>query len=272
MKIHQPFLSLLACASVACLHAEDAPAADPYLKDQLATNIDPQPAGRPNISVCYETFSVPLRLAAKLRREWKNDAGLYTRLTSASAKDGVRQESFDVARCLSSQKVKVECITEELYPTEFEAPELPNTVGVAVSPPDTSNPAPSAADVSKTNPPPAGGGSLPTPGTPTSFQTRNVGRTFEFEATMGGSPANPVVDIRLVPEIISLVGKDAWGQGVSQAEMPRFETQRVNTSMTVSLGRPTLFGTMNRPPDSQADPDSANRVWFAFITVKSVAP
>lgn len=265
MKIHQSFLSVL--ASVACVHAQDAPAVDPYVKQAPPTNTGSRPEANPNISMCYETFSVPLALAAKLQRERQADAELYARLTNPVAKDGVRQESFDIVRGLSANKVRVVGVTEEIYPTEFEAPELPNTLGIAVSSPGSAT----ANNLSKDNPPVAKLDSLPTPATPTSFDTRNVGRSLELVAVIGG-PAGPFADLVLSSSFVTLVGREGWGQGMSRAETPVFESQRVNTGITVRLDRPFLVGTMNRPPDSATDQDSAKRVWFAFVTVKAPKP
>ena len=264
MKIHQTLLPVLASVSFACLHAQDAPAADPYVKDTPPANTDSPAPGNPNISICHETFSVPLGLAAKLQRERKTDAELYARLTAPAAKDGVRQESFDIVRTLSGHKAKAVCVTEEIFPTEFEPPELPNTIGMAASP---AGPA-TADNLSKENTPATKLDNLPTPGTPTSFNTREVGRSLEFEAMLMGGPAGPFVDLVLSPSFVSYAGREGWGQGASLAETPIFESQRTTTGITVRVERPFLVGTLNRPPDSAADPDSAKRVWFAFVTVK----
>lgn len=266
MKIHQSFFSVL--ASVACVHAQDAPAVDPYVRQAPPANTGSRPEANPNISICYETFSVPLALAAKLQRERQADAELYARLTNPVAKDGVRQESFDIVRSLSANKVRVVGVTEEIYPTEFEAPELPNTLGVAASSAGSAT----TDNLSKDNTPATRLDNLPTPSTPTSFDTRDVGRSLELEATLMGSPAGPFVDLVLSPSFVTFVGREGWGQGMSFVEMPVFESQRTTTGITVRLERPFLVGTMNRPPASATDQDSAKRVWFAFVTVKVPKP
>jgi hypothetical protein len=48
--------------------------------------------------------------------------------------------------------------------------------------------------------------------------------------------------------------------------MPDFDTQRIHTSSTLRLDQPFLLGTISRPPVSKVDPDSSNRVWYAFVT------
>lgn len=226
-----------------------------------------------NISVCYETFSVSLALAAKLQREDKTDAELYTLLAAGAEKDGIRQESFDMIRSKSSQKATVECISEEIYPTEYQPPSMPATVGVAITPPavkDVPTPVPDTARL-KDAPPLDALGGLRNPATPTSFETRNAGRVFDVEATMSDSE-NPVVDLKLVPEHVTMVGRSAWGQGLSLTEMPVFETQSSKMSLTARPDQPILLGTLSRPPVSRVDPDSEQRVWFAFVTVMIVKP
>ena len=71
------------------------------------------------------------------------------------------------------------------------------------------------------------------------------------------------IDLQLSPETVTLVDRVSWGQGT---EVPIFETQRVITALTLISGQPRLVCTPSRPPVSKADADSANRVWFSFVT------
>ena len=225
-----------------------------------------------NVSVCYETFSLPLAMAAKIQREQLTDSELYARILGAVEKEEARQESFTVLRARSGQKATTESISEQIYASEFEPPELPNTIGVSIIPaevkeasspiPDTSK-LKDAADLDSF-------ADLKTPATPTSFQTRNVGNTFEIEPTLGAD--NKILDLRLAPEHVALVGQSTNGQGLSKTEMPIFEAQRINTSASFFIGQPFLLGTVSRPPNSKVDPDSATRVWFAFVTATLAKP
>jgi hypothetical protein len=273
MKTHLLFLVL---ATVASLNAQEKPAADPYIKDPSPTNLDPRPvAGFRNLSICCETFSLPLSLAAKLRRDRVPDAELYARLGAQNGKDGIRQESYDLVRCMSkdrSQRAIAESISELIYPTEYVESTMPATVGIHVMPSARGESTAAATNLSKAVPPAEGDGGLLNPITPAAFDTRNVGRTFEVEGTMSDGPLSPFVNLRLVPEIVSYVGREVWGQGISQAAMPIFECQRLNTSITVRINQPTMLGTMSRPSVSRVDPDSAKRVWLTFVTVKMVQP
>lgn len=262
MKIHSSLALLVLAASV---HAQPAPAEDPHeLPSQPPTNV----------SVCYETFSAPLALAAKLQRDDKSDSELYALLAAAEGKDGIRQESFDMVRCKPSQKATVESITERIYPTEYEPPELPYSIGVAITPPpvkDTPAPVPDAAKLKDALP--LENISVPTsPASATAFETRNVGRTLEFETSVNDDPQRPTVHLIITPEFVTQVERRAWGQGLSKTELPGFETQRIDTAVVAAVDHPMLLGTASRPPVSQADPESAQRVWFAFATVTIVKP
>jgi hypothetical protein len=49
--------------------------------------------------------------------------------------------------------------------------------------------------------------------------------------------------------------------------MPEIETQRMEATIQVKAGKPSLLGTFNRTPESKIAPLAPTRVWFAFITV-----
>ncbi|MES2659670.1 MAG: hypothetical protein V4689_13720 [Verrucomicrobiota bacterium] len=275
----------IAALTIVSLHAQEKPAASPFEdnKDPSAAPADPYreskavpatPASVLNavISVCYEDFSLPLATAAKLQREQLADSELYARITAAVEKQTARQETFVMLRGKSGQKSVSEGVSEFIYPTEYERPVLPASLGVAISPPevkDAATPIPDATKL-KDAPPPDSLTGLRMPAIGTAFDTRNVGVVFEMETTL--SDDGKRVDLRCVPEHIDMVGRTAWGQDISTTEMPAFESRRINSSTAVQINRPHLLGTMNRPPNSKVDPDSANRVWFAFVTITLAKP
>jgi len=63
-----------------------------------------------------------------------------------------------------------------------------------------------------------------------------------------------------------------WGQGLGSVTMPEFERQSLQLGITAHIGRPVMLGTFNRTPDSKLDPDSANKVFYAFMTVSVAKP
>jgi general secretion pathway protein D len=150
----------------------------------------------------------------------------------------------------SGQKATIEIIREFIYPTEYEPPELPNSVG---------------ANGGGTNPVTGAqtGGIFPvTPATPTAFETRNTGVTLEIEPTIGDNDF--VIDLRFVPEIVEFEGfinygspiqspsTDALGNPTSvtitenRIEMPVFSSRRVNTSLTIYDGYTVAVGGLMR--------------------------
>lgn len=264
MKIH-PSLALLALA--AALHAQAPPPVNQVVEEAGADYSR-------SITVCHETFSVPLAVAAKLHREDKSDAEIYAFLVSGQEKDGIRQESFEVLRAKSSQRATTESICEFIYPSEYEPPSIPGNVGVSMAPPPVKGAPSPVPDTARLQDAPALGslGSLRVPSFGTAFETRNTGRTLEFEATIGDDPKATTVHLRISPEQVILVGRSAWGQGLAKTEMPTFETQRATTSIVARLDQPLMLGTPSRPPVSKLDPDSSQRVWFAFATVSIFKP
>lgn len=250
MKIHTLLITTFAIAS---LSAQDKPSS----KEAAGEEIPEAPA---NLSVCYEDFSLPLAMAAALQREHLSGGALYTKLLAAVGKDGVRQETFALVRGKSGQKSTTENISEDIYPAEYQPGQVSDAVTTSapgISP--DAKPQGAAADGPV--------GLARVPATPTAFETRNAGFTLEVEPTL--SEDGLIADLRLVPEHITLVGQSTAGMEFSTTEMPIFETQRMNLSVTVRINEPYLLGTVNRPPGSKQDQDGGARVWFAFATVKA---
>ena len=215
------------------LAAQDSTARDPFVRT-AATATAPSESTPKFISICYEVFSLDLAEAAALHRQKLSDGKLYVELTARVTKGKAKQESFAVVRTKSGQRATLGSISEFIYPTEFTRP-VPPASGAPTSPNATV--------------------------TPSAFETRNTGFSLEAEATMGEN--DEFIDLQLSPETVTLVDRVSWGQGT---EVPIFETQRVITALTLISGQPRLVCTPSRPPVSKADADSANRVWFSFVT------
>ena len=150
----------------------------------------------------------------------------------------------------SGQKATIEIIREFIYPTEYEPPELPNSVGT-----QQTTVVPGTATST--------GGSFPvTPATPTAFETEPTGVTLEIEPTIGENDF--VIDLRFVPEIVEFEGfinygspiqapaTDALGNPVvsviteNRIEMPVFSRRRVNTALTIYDGYTVAVGGLMR--------------------------
>ncbi len=268
MKIHTLLVTIFA---IAFANAQDK-GADPFVAGKAApeATVIPQISGGDedsessdpvNMSFCYEDFSLPLAQAAALQREGLSGAQLYAKVIAAVSKDSVRQETFCVLTTKSQQKCTNENGSELIYPTAFEPAQLSDAVTTGVPGTDKDGKATPAGPL----PVPGPVAIARTPATPTAFETRNLGFTFEMEPTFSD---HQHIDLRAVVEHVDFAGRSAWGQEFSTIEMPNFEAHRINISVMLKVGEPFLLGTINRPPVSTLDPDSANRVWFAFITAK----
>jgi general secretion pathway protein D len=160
----------------------------------------------------------------------------------------------------SGEKALIEIIREFIYPTEYEPPELPNSIGSSFS------------DGGGLGGLGGGASSFPvTPATPTSFETRNTGITLEIEPTLGGNDF--VIDLRFAPEIVEFEGFVNYGSPIqspatdflgnpttvtiteNRIEMPVFSTRRVTTALTIYDGYTVAVGGLMRE-DVQTVEDS----------------
>lgn len=256
------------------LNSQAQESTDPFAAsaDSIITssNADFQIISPRVISLCCETFSLPLAEAAAYQREGISDALLYQRLVEGTEKEGsTKQESFILARLLPGARSSNRSVVEDIYPTEWEPAELPNSIGVAITNRKTEeNPKPivdldrvaqlkTAADVSNIS-------NIATPATATSFDTRDTGLAIEAEAILGAN--DKVMNLRISLNHALSAGRSQWGQGKSLIEMPEFELRQLIVGTVVSVGKPNLLGTLNRPAHSKIDTDAANKVWYSFVT------
>jgi general secretion pathway protein D len=179
-----------------------------------------------------------------------DDVEMQMMMRGLSQKKGADLMTAPSVTAKSGQKATIEIIREFIYPTEYEPPELPNSVG------QTSGQQSLLGGGSS-------GGSFPvTPATPTAFETRNTGVTLEIEPTIGENDF--VIDLRFVPEIVEFEGfinygspiqtsgSDALGNSTvtvvteNRIEMPVFSVRRVNTALTIYDGYTVAVGGLMR--------------------------
>lgn len=131
----------------------------------------------------------------------------------------------------SGQRAKVAITREFIYPTEFDPPQIPQTVSSSLG----SNPI--------------------VPATPTAFEMRETGITLEAEAVV--SADGKTVDLNLVPSSVEFEGFIDYGSplslsgaavplGASSSEnhilQPIFRTNKVTTSVSVWDGNTIVLG------------------------------
>ena len=182
-----------------------------------------------------------------------SDGQVQMIMRGLSQKKGTDLMTAPSVTARSGQKATIEIIREFIYPTEYEPPELPNSVG------QQGGGFFGGGGITGGG----GGGSFPvTPATPTAFETRNTGVTLEIEPTIGENDF--VIDLRFVPEIVEFEGfinygspiqspsTDALGNPVTaiitenRIEMPVFSTRRVNSALTIYDGYTVAVGGLMR--------------------------
>jgi len=102
----------------------------------------------------------------------------------------------------SGERSKIEIIREFIYPTEYEPPEVPNTI--------TST---TVIDLTTGESATASPATAATPAHPTAFETRNVGVTLEVEPTVG--PDKKYIELSLRPELVEFEGFINYGSPIN---------------------------------------------------------
>jgi general secretion pathway protein D len=197
-----------------------------------------------------------------------SDSEVKMIMRGLSQKKGTDLMTAPSVTAKSGQKATIEIIREFIYPTEYEPPEIPTSVGGGNQ----------GGGIGGGG---GGGGTIPvTPATPTAFETRNTGVTLEIEPTIGENDF--VIDLRFVPEIVEFEGFINYGSPIQSSvetsifgdvldpftnlittgvigsepntitltenriEMPVFSVRRVNTALTIYDGYTVAVGGLMR--------------------------
>ena len=207
--------------------------------------------------VHLEAFSLPPVAARKALIAHPKEAALYAWLDAEMTKQdsGVRLERDSVTRVRGGQRSKTEGIDEYAYPTEFDPPQIPQTISLPVG--ATGSVLPGTEKVFAPWP--------ITSTTPTSFEYRNTGWTVETELTFMEDGKS--VDVNLAPVNTRVAATVRWGLP-GEIFQPVFETQRCLTQVSMLIGQPSLVSTFS-PPVNTGVPggNKDDRVWLLFVTV-----
>lgn len=148
-------------------------------------------------------------------------------------KKGVDMMAQPSVMTRSGQAADVKILREFIYPSEYEPPELPNSVG-------------------------SGAGATPvTPATPTAFETKEVGISLEVLPVADANKR--YVDVTLSPSFTDFDGFVNYGSPINSTVegllgtetvkvtenailMPVFSAQRTNTQLTVADGSTIVIG------------------------------
>ena len=198
----------------------------------------------PSWDVTCEVFSLSLPEAARLKRLRQTDEKDYAELVRRVESGQAKLEEFKMMRAVEGEATKSEEISEMTYATEFTPPELPNEIGKL------------SEEIEKAK-------MLISPASPTAFDTRNVGSTMEVKLH---HEAGDSIELESTLSLVSYVGRQVWGQGMAEVEMPRFAVQRVKTALKLKPDSATLMGSIS-PPEALQPKDGERQVWLAFVAV-----
>lgn len=239
---------LVACAWVAFSQWLAAQEATPEF-DPLGENVVlPQ-----LVRVQAEFIEVPHETLTRLLlqpREGADDSGLRQELAKLAEEGKATVVETMLCTARSGEKSLAESLKEYIYPTEWEPAELPNEIHTTAS-------GDKLTGVSRDN---------ATGPTPTSFETRNLGSTFEIEPTIGAN--GKIIDLRFQPEIVYHVGNETWAEwkdkrGDASVRMPTMYSLRLTTAATLMAGKP-LFVAALSPKGENGFPDFKRKV-MVFI-------
>jgi len=181
-------------------------------------------------------------------------------IRALNQKKGVDLLSAPRVTTKSGQRAMIEIVREFRYPTEFQPPQIPQTVGAVRT--DTGT----VGSII----PLSGGSNVPvTPTTPTHFETRNTGVTLEVEPVVG--PDGVTIDLNLVPQVVEFEGFINYGSPIlapsssflntvtgglinsppsvltpNVINQPVFSTRKVTTSVSVWDGQTVVLGGLMR--------------------------
>jgi general secretion pathway protein D len=180
-------------------------------------------------------------------------------IRALNQKKGVDLLSAPRVMTKSGQRAVIEIVREFRYPTQFQPPQIPQTVGSVRTDAGigTIIPVGSASTVPVT------------PTTPTAFETRNTGVTLEVEPVVG--PDGVTIDLNLVPQVVEFEGFINYGSPILSPQssffntvtggiiaapqsvitpnvinQPIFSTRKVTTSVSVWDGQTIVLGGLMR--------------------------
>jgi general secretion pathway protein D len=178
-------------------------------------------------------------------------------IRALNQKKGVDLLSAPRVTTKSGQRAVIEIVREFRYPTQFDPPKIPDSVGSNVG-----------GNLGALDPVTGlfSGGSVNsfpvTPTTPTSFETRNTGVTLEVEPVVG--PDGVTIDLNLVPQVVEFEGFINYGSPIQTTtagpmgvpitavitpntiNQPIFNSRKVTTSVSVWDGQTVVLGGLMR--------------------------
>ncbi len=237
---HLPILlgGILSLSASALLLRAQAPATpeDPFVKNQAESAAPGQKGGWQNCFMVLEIYALEKNDALSVIEGERGGAARYSRTTELAKAGNARLETLTALSGKGGQRAVALAIDEVRYPTEFSPP--PDDKGIA---------------------------------SPTAWETRNAGDTFEVEPVILADQRTCVLN--LAPQHVTLAGfrDEQAGAGDAPVSQPIFHSQKLSTSASASSGEPLFLGTYTPAPLSADDPKS-NEVWLAYLRIDLQGP
>lgn len=229
----------------------------------------PPPPPKPaDVTVEIHVFSMPRAVAVETVLGQPTGTDFANVLKAVQALAAEKKATLVATPTLttgSGQRAVIESISEQIYPTEFEPPQIPQSVSQETVAPQTVT---TTKKVTKTTTVTEQISAIVpiTPTTPTAFATRNTGLTLECEPVV--SEDRKAISINLVPQTVALhrTIKYKTANG-GEIEQPEFYTKKITTSVTVKNGGVTFLGTLE--PDKLLSKDvDLTEVVFLRATIR----
>ncbi|BDS07841.1 hypothetical protein NT6N_28810 [Oceaniferula spumae] len=257
------FFGLAAAAGIVSLTAqpESKPAAEKP-NGAPAAKVEEIDVSR-NVRVQFDYIEIPLATMSKLMVDdeaTKTDTILRARVAELVKTGKAKLLEVQMLTVPDGQKATTESIREMIYPTEYEPPELPNTIHIHTGQAKDGTTV-IGAEFAK---------DVATGPTPTAFETRNVGSTLEIEPSI--DPDAPYISLRFAPEIVYYIENLTYAEwngkhGKADIVMPVFYSLRVTSAATLANGKPTLVTAMS-PKDDKGVTDHTRKILvFAKATI-----
>lgn len=244
-------VATLALALIPQLAAQDAEPSNAREKAPSHPKAKAENKENPDITITYEAFSLPIDKAGELMRLHLTEDKFYKEVVATG-----KLERLLAMPTQSGQRANLESVTQYIYPTEFAPPQIPATFsgGPSGGPPEIK---------------------LALPVTPAAPTKNDLGDRMEFDPILSDDAKS--VDLNLAVSHNALLKRGKWGEGLAEVEQPQFESQKVTTGISVSIGVPTLIGTLNPPFGNGLASHAEQVIWFCFITptvneVQTAAP
>jgi hypothetical protein len=210
-------------------------------------------AVRPALRLRLETWEAPaLEVAKRLDELQGSDALAKLRTECLNGAPGVCLIHSPVLTIDASTRMLAESITERIYPTEYEPPSVPPNVPNGFPTEKFSKDWTQVVETALTDT------------TPTSFETRNTGLTFEAVA-QPVTVENKTWDVLISVDEVRLVQTESFGANALNITMPVFSSFRTGGIVRLKEGQWRLLSVMEPPRGTDGRP--SEKRWVTLVRI-----